>query len=160
LHAGAIVEHFVTVILATIGTVLGCINTCDLLNKRRVRLRVVPRSAIPDQGGVWTNSTQHIPGGAVCIEVTNLSSFPVTIDEVGYTLPSRRRATIIKPILLDSKGWPRRLEPRDSVTVYGDVADIPRNIGKAFARTACGVTRFGNSPALDDLKHHWRQHLK
>jgi hypothetical protein len=153
-------RNFVTLILATIGTVLGCINTLVLLDNRRVRLRVVPRSAIPGHGGVLTTSTQHVPGGRVCIEVTNLSSFPLTIDEVGYTLPSRARFAFIKPILLDSKGWPRRLEPRDSVTVYGDVADVPRNIGKAFARTACGLKRFGNSPALDDLKRQLRQQSK
>ncbi len=151
-------RDFVTLILATMGTVLGCINTFDLLNKRRVRLRVVPQSALRDHDGVWTNSTQHIPGGTVCIEVTNLSSFPVTIAEVGYTLPSRSLATVVKPILLDSKGWPRRLEPRDSVTVYGDVADVPRDIVKAFARTACGVKRFGKSPALNDLKTLLRKH--
>lgn len=150
-----IVEHFITVILATIGTVLGCINTFQLLNSRRVRLRVVPKSATLDEGGVWTDSTKHMQQGAVCIEVVNLSSFPITVAEVGYTLPQRRRATIIKPILHDSKAWPRRLEPREAVTVYGHLADLPRNVGKAFARTDCGVTRFGNSPALDDLKRHW-----
>jgi hypothetical protein len=148
---------FIFPFLATVGTVLGCINTFVLLNNRRVRLRVVPKSAILGGGGVLTHSMEHMPGATVCIEVVNLSSFPVTISGVGYTLPSRRRASIVKPILLDSKGWPRRLEPREAVTVYGDIADLPRNIGKAFATTDCGVTRLGNSPALDDLKQRLRQ---
>ena len=145
-------EHFVTVILATIGTVLGCINTFVLLNNRRVRLRVVPKSATPGDGGILTDSTRHIEGGTVCIEVVNLSSFPVTISDVGYTLPSKRRASFCSPILLDSKPWPRRLEPREAVTAYANISVVPSNIGKAYAKTDCGVTRFGTSPALDDLK--------
>jgi hypothetical protein len=107
---------------------------------------------MPGHGGILTASTQHIHGGAVCIEVVNLSSFPVTIAEVGYTLPSKRRVTIVNPILFDSKGWPRRLEPREAVTAYVDVSVLPPEIRKAFARTDCGVTRFGSTAALDDLK--------
>lgn len=151
-------EHFITVILATVGTVLGCINTVDLLNKRRVRLRVVPQCAVFNGDGVWTSRILYDPCGTVCIEVTNLSAFPLTIQEVGYTLPKPSRATFVKPILHDSKGWPRRLEPRESVTVYGEIADVPHNIRKAFARTACGVMRLGNSRALDELKRHWTSH--
>lgn len=148
-------EHFVTLILAVIGTVLGCINTFDLFNKRRVRLRVVPHSAVRDRDGVWRCSTRHLSGSTVCIEVTNLSDFPVTIEEVGYTQHAHTRLGFVRPILTDSKGWPRRLEARDSVSVYANIEDIPHDIGKAFARTACGVTRFGNSAALDDLKRQW-----
>jgi hypothetical protein len=92
----------------------------------------------------------------VCIQVTNLSAFPVTIEEVGYTLPAPDHATIVKPILHDGKGWPRKLEPRESVIVYANIEEVPHNIGRAFARTACGVKRFGNSAALDDLKSNWR----
>lgn len=149
-------EPTVTLILATIGTVLGCVNAFDLLNKRRVRLRVVPESAVRAGDGVWNSRTEHIPGSTVCIEVTNLSAFPVTIEEFGYTMPNKTRLSFVRPVLIDSKPWPRRLEPRDSVTVYGDVADVPHSIGKAFARTACGVTRFGDSPALAGLKRRWR----
>ncbi len=69
-------KDFVTLILATIGTVLGCINTFHLIDSRRVRMRVVPKSATPERGGVWTNSTEHMSDGTVCIEVVNLSSFP------------------------------------------------------------------------------------
>lgn len=151
-------KDFVTIILATIGTVLGCVNTVDLLNRRRVRLRVVPKSAVPHHGGALTASTKHLPGGEVCIEVINLSSFPVTIDEVGFTLPGRTRLAVIEPILPDSGGWPRRLEPREAVTVYADTTTLSPNIGKAYARTACGVTRFGKSPALDGLKRRLVEH--
>ena len=146
------VEPFITIILATVGTVLGCVNTFVLLNNRRVRLRVVPKSATLVGGGVLTHSKEHMPGATVCIEVVNLNSFPVTICDVGYTLPSKRRASFFSPILFDSKPWPRRLEPREAVTAYADISVVPSNIGKDYAKTDCGVTRFGTSPALDDLK--------
>lgn len=151
-------EHLVTFALAIIGTVLGCINTFDLLNKRRVRLRIVPRSAFRAGDGIWNTTTEHLPGSAVSIEVINLSAFPVTIEGVGYTLPGHNaRFAVVRPMLFDSKPWPRRLDPRDSVAVYAEIAGIAPTIGKAFAKTACGVTRFGNSPALKDLKRKLRK---
>jgi len=149
----------VTVILATVGTVLGFINTLVLLNTRRVRLRVRPQSAVRARDGVWSDSTRHMTGADAGIEVINLSSFPVTIAEVGYTLPRRRQVTLTAPVVLDGKGFPRRLDPREGVTVYVPVADLPRRIGKAYARTSCGVTRFGKSPALDDLKRRLAEHM-
>jgi hypothetical protein len=142
----------VTIILATVGTVLGCVNTVVLLNNRRVRLKVVPQSFVLAGDGVWSDRTKHVAGADACIEVINLSQFPVTITEVGYTMPSHKRLSITKPSLFDGKGWPRKLEPRDSVSVYTDVSEIPAGVGKSFARTACGVTRFGSSPALEHLK--------
>ena len=142
----------VTIILATVGTVLGCVNTVVLLNNRRVCLKVVPQSSFVEGDGIWSNRTRHMAGAHVCIEVINLSEFPVTITEVGYTMPSHKRLSITKPILLDGKGWPRKLEPRDSVSVYADVSEIPAGVRKSFARTACGVMRFGSSPALEHLK--------
>src|SRR5260221_14691353 len=47
------------------------------------------------------------------ISVTNLSNFPMTINEVGFTGPkgARRgkRAMIVQPRVIDGKSWPRRL---------------------------------------------------
>jgi hypothetical protein len=53
------------------------------------------------------------------------------------------------PFVVDNKPWPRRLEPRESVTVYflGNYK-FPRNLGRAYATTDCDVQRFGDSPAL------------
>lgn len=71
----------ITFAIALLGAVLGLINTWHSLDKSRVKLKVVPAHAIPVGGAD--------PWLQFCIEVTNLSTFPVTVHEVGV-LSSRR----------------------------------------------------------------------
>ena len=146
-------KDIVTIAMAGIGAVLGIINTLHQLNLNRVKLRVVPKSAVASGGVMIHNRDEHLRGSGPCIEVINLSAFPVTISEVGYTLTGTKlRAGVGNPALFDGKPWPRRLEPRESVTAYVVEPRYAARIKKAFARTECGVTRYGTSPALKQLK--------
>jgi hypothetical protein len=137
----------ITLAVAVLGAVLGIINTCHALSRSRLKLRVLPAHAIPiGSADARINFS---------IEVTNLSEFAVTIREAGFLLEgTEARASMIRPILLDGGTWPRRLEPRTSVTAYAIVAP-PLNNGPrircAYARTDCGRQRTGNSPALDQI---------
>ena len=136
----------VTFALAVLGAVLGVINTYLAIDKSRVKLRVVPKHAIP-YGDVDPRLT-------FCIEVTNLSAFAVTIEEVGVRLAgSRQRLLLDGKRTLDGGQWPRRLEPRTSVTVYAQSPRSPRGerLHAAYTTTACGVTRTGTSPAFRQL---------
>lgn len=137
----------VTFAIAVLGAVLGVINTWNQLSKNHVRLRVRPKQAqIVNQYGM--------SAPRLCIEVTNLSSFAVTVDDVGLVNESIKnpRVAVLHPILLDNKPWPRRLESRESVTVHldddvfcgGELARMTH----AYASTQCGETRYGTSPAL------------
>src|SRR3546814_11210717 len=69
-------QEALTLGIAALGAFLGVMNTWQAINRDRVRLRVRPLSvmaiATGDQG--------------YGIEVVNLSSFPVTVEEVGFTL--------------------------------------------------------------------------
>lgn len=133
----------ITLAIALLGAVLGVINTWVALDRSRLKLKVVPAHAIPV---VWIN--QNINVG---IQVTNLSDFAVTVREVGFLLSgTSNRMALISPILSDRGAWPRRLEPRSAVTVYGfQVPDeYARLIKCAYATTECGFTKKGNSPAL------------
>ncbi len=106
-------KDIVTIAMAGVGAVLGIINTLHQLNLNRVKLRVVPKSAVAYGGGMLHSRDEHLRGGGPCIEIINLSAFPVTISEVGYTLAGTNlRAGMFNPVLLDGKPWPRRLEPR------------------------------------------------
>lgn len=140
-------KDFITVGAAVLGAGLGIMNTWHSLNARRVRLRVRPAHAI------------MVPGGQrmFSIEVINLSMFAVTVAEVGFTLDGRRigrgkRAAVSMPIVLDGKEWPRRLEARQSVSLYFELPDEPQRISKAYARTSCGEVRYGDSPALRQIR--------
>lgn len=81
------------------------------------------------------------PNLTFCIEVTNLSTFAVTVCDVGvFYSGTDKRGSVVSPVLLDRGPWPRLLEPRSSVTVYGQLPD-PLNghkIRSAYARTECG----------------------
>jgi hypothetical protein len=136
----------ITLALAVLGAVLGLVNTWHSLDKSRVKLRVLPAHAIA------VGSAN--PALNFCIEVTNLSVFPVTVSDVGvHYRGTNRRGSIVQPILLDGGSWPRRLEPRSSVTVYGRRPESLENrrVKCAFATTQCGVTQTGNSPALKQI---------
>jgi hypothetical protein len=95
------------------------------------------------------------------IEVINPSAFAVTITEVGFTFHQRRvnkspRYVIAYPQLPDRKPWPRRLEAREAVSIYFDLNDLEQHrgqkLGKAYATTICGESRYGDSPALNQLR--------
>ena len=137
----------ITLAIAVLGAVLGIINTWAKISERRVRLRVRPMSTV---GGP--------PGAGFSIEVTNLSAFALTISEVGFlkgraTSSSPARMLIAYPLILDGGQWPRKLEPRDQVSLYLDPQHIPHgSIGKAYAKTLCGELAVGDSPALKQLR--------
>jgi len=136
----------ITLAVASVGAVLGVINTWHLVDQRRVKLKVIPKRAMPI--GAIRDS-----GDRLCIEVTNLSSFPITVAEVGvFYRGTDVRGAIIQPIFLDGGTLPRRLESRASLTAYAADAfpgGRDRHVVKcAYARTDCGVVATGNSPAL------------
>ena len=136
----------ITLSIAVLGAVLGLINTWHGLDKARVKLKVLPAHAIP-VGGVSSSLT-------FAIEVTNLSAFAVTVFDVGvFYRGTDQRGSIIQPVLIDGGRWPRRLEPRSSVTVYSQrpVSKSGQPIRCAYARTECGVTKTGTSPALRQI---------
>ena len=136
----------VTLAVAAVGAVLGIINTWHTLDKNRVKLKVVPKHAIP-YGGIDPRLT-------MCIEVTNLSSFPLTIEEVGvFFHHTDKRAAVFNPVLADNGPWPRRLEPRSSISVYSQRPEkrAGRKMRCAYAKTQCGRTVEGTSPAFKQM---------
>jgi hypothetical protein len=136
----------VTLAVAVLGAVLGIINTWHGLDKSRIKLRVVPAHAIP-VGGMD-------PRINFAIEVTNLSAFAVTVFDVGVFYHSTdQRGSFIRPLVIDGGAWPRRLEPRSSVSVYGQRPELlpDHRMKCAYARTQCGYTQTGTSPALKQI---------
>lgn len=136
----------ITLSIAVLGAALGVINTWHGLDKSRVKLKVRPAHAIP-VGSASPNLT-------FCIEVTNLSAFAITVCDVGvFYKGTDRRGSFVQPVLIDGGPWPRRLEPRSSVTIYGQTPEstAEQQIKTAYAKTECGVTKTGTSPALKQI---------
>ena len=135
-----------TLSIALLGAMLGVINTWRVLDTYRIKLKVVPGHAIP-VGGADPNIDFYIA-------VTNLSTFPVTVNEVGIAYRGTdKRAVFINPFVVDGGPWPRRLESRSSISVYGQKPDLMQGhkMKCAYAKTDCGVTRCGTSPALKQI---------
>lgn len=142
-------KDIVTIALASIGAVLGVMNTWNALSQRRVRLVVRPTFAFRTDGG----------DPMLSISVTNLSNFPLTICEVGFTgskgAKRGRRSMVVQPQVIDGKPWPRRLESREAVSLYFGIDDVRRDssgLAKAYAATECGEYAYGDSEALQQLR--------
>ena len=132
--------------IAVLGAALGVINTWNSLRSSRVRLRVTPKWALtPD----WTG---------LSIDVVNLSSFPVTITEVGFTLGrslSRlpRRVPIPHHSVVHGPALPVVLQPRDLLDVVFSCEWVGSlRIHSAYALTASGEIARGNSGALRQFR--------
>ncbi len=144
--------------LALVGALFSALNSYASLVRDRVKLKIVPKAYIEDPNGFFARDypdEKDTPEWShVCIEVINLGMIPVTISEVGFLLSDTSKARIVvkRPAVMDGKPFPRRLEPRESVTVYGTLSakEYPR-ISKAYAGTACGVIAKGTSPFLKNI---------
>lgn len=134
----------ITIAIALLGAVLGIINTWQSLSRSRLRIRVVPKQAIP-VGGAPSNIN-------FCIEITNFSEFAVSISGAGFLhRHTDARSAIISPVFSGGGNWPRRLEPRSSVTAYCEVPLESHKIKTAYAETECGHLKTGSTPALKKI---------
>ena len=108
---------YITTVLAVLGAVLGLYNAWRNWIQDRVVLRVKVSQGI---GGLGVE--MHT------IEITNLSSFPLTITHIGFDLlGTDRHAQIPFPNFLRGETLPIRLESRTSVTVLHRVTEAPAN---------------------------------
>lgn len=135
---------WITLGIALLGAVLGVWNAWQASRERAVRFRVRATQAI-GLGGT----------GPIClsIEVANLSSFPVTIEEVGLTVGKPRgslpRRAMIPPDSIVRGSLPMRIEARHSGTIVCWARELPDDgYNHAYARTSGGEIAYGTSPAL------------
>lgn len=148
-------KDMVTVSIAAVGAVLGVINTLHSLDQKRVKLRVVPKFAHFVIDG-------HLGDEVGCIEVVNLSAFPVTLSEMGFTVghnTARKgdRAVITGPLTADRKSWARRLDSREALTGYFDLSSLPYDIGKAYVKTDCDEVGYGVSATFQNYYRRRRR---
>lgn len=136
-----------TLAIALLGAVLGVISTWRNWIQDRVRLLVRPSYGLDVMGG-------H----NICIDVVNMSSFPVTVTRIGFTLlGSDRRMQIPRPMFTGGETLPVSLEARTSCTVLVPLAAFEKGeiavIDKAYVSTACGIRVQGDSRTLRQLVH-------
>jgi len=155
------VKDIAIALAAFIGMGLGIFNFFNERRKERVKLKVVPKTVVQRSGDLSLSSTREFnPGrnaGLFGMEVVNRSHFPVVLKQIGFLKSGTdRRMTIVKPIVDDGEKWPRKLGPRESVSVYGNLDEMINTgalhlIKKAYAETACGHIATGRNQALKEL---------
>ena len=128
-------KDILTTTMAAVGAVLGIFNAWRAWSSDRIRVRVSISNVIAFPGGER----------AIGIEVVNLSSFPLTITNLGFErLDSSSHLQITSPIFTGAdQRLPFRLESRTAFTVLQPSAagEIPielKNVGRAYVSTACG----------------------
>lgn len=149
-----------TLCTAIIGAALGIMNTWHRFSKERVRLRVVPKLgwrvgrtgilAADRPAAAAEDPTGGRPHDRLCIEVINLSAFPVTVCDVGFGRVDRSRFAAVRPELSHGKAWPVRLEARESFVAYllpnAKLSEGALKWARAYASTDCGTSSYGSSP--------------
>ena len=150
-------------VCGVLGAVLGIINTHHQISTTLVKLRIAPKVAKAFRGDTMltidrpSSRTAEFMGDpatcCLCIEISNLSAFPVTISEVGFGNPNdSERRVMLKPRLSSEKEIPVRLESRESVTAYGQTGDLALDQGpRAYVVTDCGNVALGSTPITEAL---------
>jgi len=157
---------------ALIGAALGIFNYVEARKLAKVRLNIEPKAMFP-MGFSGENSEQYLsqskeflrenqPPETIGFTITNLSSFPVVLDEIGFLHHgSNRRAVIPCPITDDDVKWPNKLNPRESVTVRTRLVHMleTSNLHQlrcCYVKTACGSTAKAQGPVLKGLVEYVR----
>lgn len=170
-----ILSKYVTTAAAFIGMGFGLYNFLVARSNRKLKLKIIPHI----QQSIWLQHNDILTGkeviisatdefhevtGEFLIEVINMSSFPVTVTHVGFKLKVKPgNLIVLKPTIKDNGTWPRKLEHRDSISLYFPLSDLigsPLSISikNAFAKTACGTTCTGTSVSLKKLVKFISQH--
>jgi hypothetical protein len=137
-------------ISSAISAIVSVFNLGNTLGRQSVKLSVTPTIG------------QSYPQGehCICVEVVNLSAFPVKITDIGFNRRDGKRHSyaLFGRQLFDGQRLPVRLESRDSVTAYFAAVEIhPLMATSAFAMTACGVTQKGDSAGWKDLRDYFAE---
>lgn len=142
----------ITLAIALVGAVLGVFSTWRVWLNDRVRVRVKVSYGLAGIPGPNDHPR------TLAIDVVNLSAFPVTIVEVGFTLVDMpNRLGLALPEFLGGNRLPVRLEARTSATVIQPLVAFKHEhlvlLERAYVRTACGVTCKSGRDVLRQLNH-------
>lgn len=137
----------VTLAIALLGAFLGVLNTWRNWSLDRLKIRVIPRYAVGNDGSPY-----------ISIEIINLSSFPVSVISIGFTvLGGATHMQVPIPIFTRGETLPIRLETRTSCTTLVPLRTFEKDqlasIDKAYISTACGKEIAGDSAALQQIIH-------
>ena len=142
--------ELITVFIACIGAILGVINTWYMLRRDKVKLKVEPVHTyfgVPEKGTIKLG-----------LKVVNLSSFPITISDVGFRY-AIKGFNMMQMADYRGKLLPLKLASRSAHTFYIDSPenlwnDCFNNYCYAYAITACGRSFRGKDDNILSIKKY------
>ena len=152
-HVGVALLDWLTLAIAAGALTLGIVNSIHGHLRNRVRIRVVPKTAVMGQGALISQSEGELTDfNTVVVEITNLSEFPVFLGHVGFNIAGTTRRSVMFAPFTTNKGtaWPIKLDPRESTTVLGESGEVLATLRScrvtaAYVETDCGVVVAGTS---------------
>jgi len=143
-----------TLIIAVSGLVLGIVNTWRTIHKDRVRIRVRPVQVY------CLNDEERLVTGGVGVSVTNLSSFEITITELGFMKRWKNEKISLFGTDLGHL-IPCRMLPRTTISfrIPESISSHPNfvTVHRPFVDTACGKRFTGSSPAWRSFRKRIRK---
>lgn len=136
-------------VLGSVGSILGIVNFIRDLDKTRVKLKIFPKI------GIFLEDDSKIIE-RLCIEIINLSGFPVNIKDAGFVLrnPKGSKFFSLRPDVLYGGKLPYKVESRASITVFdknNPLIDTIKNVIAAYAVTECGIEIRGKNKNWEAL---------
>jgi hypothetical protein len=134
----------VSMALGAAGTLVTVLTYQNTIKRQKVKLTVTPAPG------------KTYPQGdpCVCVEVVNLSAFPITITDIGLNRrdSSRYSYSFLGVALTNGQRLPHRLESREAISAVFPATVVDINMAtNAFATTSCGHRQEGDSPAWKQL---------
>ncbi len=171
LYQSNYMDNEITIVLAIIGAVtgvsgvfLGLINTWYNINDKKIRVKVrfVANCKTPRETAPYISTsnklTSELEPYGYSIEVINLSSFPINIQEVGFSFSPFWIRNIergaISPHALTDCLIPCKLESRERASFNFSPSLINSSFEKIYStyvKTSCGQYFKGSTPALKSL---------
>jgi hypothetical protein len=132
-------SSLIPLVAAVLAAVPGIFSLWWQIASRRTRLKIIPRGHLATLDRAFPDDGKE---GVPCIEVVNLSDYPVTIVAAGIALAGHQYL----PARAQGGGGtpyrPHRLDPRESEVFYLETieikADTLRKARRAMVRAACG----------------------
>lgn len=159
------IKEIILGVSALVGLILAIYKLIRSVNKEKIIIKIIPKTVLGDsfknstskKGLILSNRDFYIRHWLFAFEIINKSSFPVTINEIGFVARGKKKwFSIPNPMLQKERSWPIELKPRSSEIVcakLNSVLSVAKNykIRFAYVKTACDHIFYGKSRALEKL---------
>lgn len=142
------ISEIITIIIASVGLILGVLNTIMLYLKDRIRLKVNPYKL-----NIEAHNHQEIEC-FFAVEIVNLSKFPIKIESIYLVFKKNKKHYLLRRLLnvVNNQPYiPVVINSKDSVKLFSPELLIDEEVKEVLVKTSSGHTFKGSAPFLKSL---------